>query len=40
VISKPFAEDEFKLLLLDAWMESRGGEPQAPLRVATSLATD
>jgi CheY-like chemotaxis protein len=39
VISKPFNEDDFKLLLLDAWTESRR-KTRAVERVATIAATN
>jgi CheY-like chemotaxis protein len=40
VIAKPFSEDDFKVLLLDTWLESRSLMRAQPLRVATAAATD
>ena len=40
MIAKPFSEDEFKVLLLDTWMEQRRVRPLSPVRVATTAATN
>jgi len=39
-ISKPFAEDDFKTLLLDTWMTARTTIARQDARVATMAATD
>ena len=40
VIGKPFSEDDFKLQLLDTWIEGRGFRPGSAPRVATAAVTD
>lgn len=40
LIAKPFGEDEFKILLLDTWLEARGSGRGGAGRVATIVPTD